>query len=75
MTMIDRVFRDHPHSVGESYLQHMQFAAGFGFRLLAAATAALVHSVVPCIFETTASGMIRKMAQDLDTRRLTDRRF
>lgn len=56
--MIDRMFLDHPRSVDESYLEHAAFAGRFSLRLFAAAFAALVHAVVPCLFERTASRMV-----------------
>ena len=59
--MINRVFLDHPASVEETYLQHARFAGGFSLKLFAAAGAALVHAVIPCLFEKTASKMIAQM--------------
>ena len=59
--MISRVFLNHPASVDETYLEHMRFASGFSLRLFAAAGAALVHAVIPCLFEKTASRMIAQM--------------
>ncbi len=56
--MIDRVFLDHPRSVDESYLQHMAFAGRFSWTLLLAAGAALVHAIIPCLFEKTASRIV-----------------
>jgi hypothetical protein len=56
--MIARLFLDHPASVDETYAQHARFAAGFSLKLFAAGCAALVHAVVPCLFEKTASGMV-----------------
>ena len=56
--MIDRVFLDHPRSVEESYLEHAAFAGGFSLKLFAAAGAALIHAIVPCLFEKTASRMV-----------------
>lgn len=56
--MLDRVFLDHPRKVEESYLEHLAFAAGFSARLMAAAGAALVHAVIPCLFERTASNIV-----------------
>jgi hypothetical protein len=50
MTMIDRVFLDHPRSAGESYAEHMSFAAGFAVKLFLASAAAFIHSLVPCFF-------------------------
>lgn len=59
--MISRVFLTHPHSVDESYLEHAAFAGRFSLRLFAAGAAALVHAMVPCLFEKTASRMIAEM--------------
>ncbi|NNL19298.1 MAG: hypothetical protein HKP37_11215, partial [Boseongicola sp.] len=52
------MFFDHPASVDESYGQHARFAFGFSMKLFAAAGAALVHAVIPCLFEKTASRMV-----------------
>ena len=59
--MINRVFLNHPASVEETYLEHARFAGGFSLKLFAAAGAALVHAVIPCLFEKTASKMIAQM--------------
>ena len=56
-----RLFLSHPQTVDESYGEHFLFALGFAMRLLGAGLAALVHAVIPCLFETTASRMIGKM--------------
>lgn len=56
--MLTRVFLEHPRSVDESYLEHLMFAMRFAFTLFGAATAALVHALIPCLFEKTASGII-----------------
>ncbi|MDE1131972.1 MAG: DUF6356 family protein [Ascidiaceihabitans sp.] len=59
--MFGRLFLDHPRSVDESYFEHLLFAGGFALRLVGAGLAALVHALVPCLFEKTASNMIAKM--------------
>lgn len=56
--MINRVFLNHPRSVDESYLQHLAFAGRFSGALLFAAFAALVHALIPCLFEKTASRIV-----------------
>lgn len=61
--MIARIFLDHPAKVQETYLQHLFFAAKFSGLLLTAAGAALVHAVIPCLFERTASDIIAKLYQ------------
>ncbi|MEM9249929.1 MAG: DUF6356 family protein, partial [Pseudomonadota bacterium] len=53
-----RIFVDHPQSVDETYFEHMRFAGWFAARLLLAGGAALIHAVIPCLFEKTASRMI-----------------
>ena len=59
--MISRVFLDHPAQVNETFLEHMAFALKFSGLLFAAASAALVHAVIPCLFEKTASGIIARL--------------
>ncbi len=59
--MITRMFFDHPASVDESYAKHARFAFGFSLKLFAAAGAALVHALIPCLFEKTASGIIAEL--------------
>jgi hypothetical protein len=63
-----RGFVDHPASVNETYLQHAGFAFGFAGRLFLASMAALIHAIIPPLFETTASRMIRKMHARIEAR-------
>jgi len=63
-----KLFTDHPQSVDESYFEHMRFASGFSARLLAAGAAALVHAVLPFLFEKTASRMIGEMHNRMHNR-------
>ncbi len=63
-----RAFTAHPANVGENYLQHFCFATRFSVRLFAAAGAALIHAIVPALFETTASDLIERMHDDLNHR-------
>lgn len=59
--MLTRVFLSHPRAVNESYGEHAIFAGGFAVQLILAGGAALVHAVIPCLFEKTASRMIADM--------------
>lgn len=59
--MFTRLFLQHPHSVGESYLEHQRRALGFGFSLLAAALACFVHALVPGLFVRTGSNAITRL--------------
>lgn len=58
---LTRLFVDHPGTVGETYLGHARFAFGFAFWLLMAGLAALVHAILPFLFETTASNIIERL--------------
>lgn len=66
--MITKVFLDHPASVEEDYFEHMAFAGRFAGTLFLAAGAALVHAIIPCLFEKTASNLIRKMYARIENR-------
>jgi len=69
MQILDRVFLAHPRTVDESYLEHCGFAARIGSKLLLAGMAALVHAIVPCLCETTASRIILAMNANIVARR------
>ena len=56
-----KLFTEHPASVDETYLGHMAFAAWFASRLFMAGGAALVHAILPFLFETTASRIVREL--------------
>ena len=58
---IARLFTDHPASVEETYFGHMAFAGWFASKLFMAAFAALIHALLPFLFETTASRIIREL--------------
>jgi len=55
------VFTKHPHSIGETYLQHMKFAAIFGFNMLIGGGACLIHAIFPFLFQKTGSDYLLKM--------------
>lgn len=67
-TLFSRWFRDHPATVGETYLQHMAFALSFAFWLAVAAGAALVHALVPAMCETTASRILGRLTATMQAR-------
>ena len=55
------LFTTHPHSVRESYLEHLCTASGFGLTMLAAGFACLLHGLFPFWFERTGSDAIRRL--------------
>lgn len=61
MTKVLNLFTAHPASVDESFGEHFIFAMKFAGLLFAAAGAALVHAILPFMFEKTASKIIAKL--------------
>jgi hypothetical protein len=55
---VQRLFTEHPASVGETYWGHLLRAAGFGGRMLLAGAACLVHAIFPFLFVKTGSRAI-----------------
>lgn len=53
------LFTRHPETVGETYGEHFLAAMGFSLRMLLGGLACLVHAVLPFLFVTTGSDMIR----------------
>ena len=48
------MFREHPASVGETYVEHLGVATSFGLSLIRAGLACLIHAVLPFVFTTYA---------------------
>ena len=63
------LFLQHPESVGESYWQHMRTALRFAGELLKAAAAVVVHSLVPGLFQNTASSLVTRLHQRMTVER------
>lgn len=61
ITPARELFLAHPRAVDESYFEHMAFAARFAALLLTAAFCALVHAILPFLFERTASRIVAKL--------------
>ncbi len=59
--MIDRLFLDHPRSVGETYFEHQRVALGFALAMIAGGLACLVHALVPGLFTTRGSRTIAEL--------------
>ena len=61
MSRIAALFTAHPASVDETFGEHFFFALKFAGLLFAAAGAALVHAILPFLFEKTASRIIARL--------------
>ena len=73
--MLNRLFLEHPRSVGETYSEHMLTAGGFGVKLIKAGCACLVHAVFPNLCIDTGSRSIKDLHDRMilnRTKRLTE---
>lgn len=70
--MFQRLFKDHPESVGESYLEHLGTAFGFGVRMASCGIACLVHGLFPFLFKTTARRCIEELHTKVVSHRVKD---
>jgi hypothetical protein len=52
------LFTRHPKSVDETYLEHMGVASSFGFRMIGAGIACLIHGLLPFACVKTGSAAI-----------------
>lgn len=66
--MINRLFQDHPASVGETYREHMATALSFAGPLAVATLAALVHAFLPFLFKTSASLTVKALHARMTSR-------
>ena len=69
MSRIGRLFLDHPAAVNETYVEHLFFAFKFSARLFRIGLAALIHGVIPCLHETTASSEVLALSEEIRSRR------
>jgi len=69
MDDLKALFTEHPQSVGESYLEHMDSAFSFGGRMVAAGVACLLHGIFPFLFVKTGSATIRHLHEAMITHR------
>ncbi|MDE0765718.1 MAG: DUF6356 family protein [Amylibacter sp.] len=61
-------FLEHPASVNETYLQHACFALSFSVALFLGAFAALIHAILPPLFQTTTRRIIYKLHERINNR-------
>jgi hypothetical protein len=58
MALFRRLFIDHPASIGETYLEHLITASGFGTKMILAGVACVIHGLLPAIFTNRGSNAI-----------------
>jgi hypothetical protein len=73
MQLIQRLFRDHPESVGETYPEHLIQASYFGVRMFFAGIGCLIHALIPCLFKTTGRTAISELHSKMVLHRVKQR--
>jgi len=58
---LQRLFTEHPESVGETYGEHLLRAWLFGGRMVLAGVACMVHALLPFLFVRTGSQAIEEL--------------
>lgn len=66
---LSKLFRIHPESVGETYLEHMRAALTFSFTMVRAAVACFVHAFLPFLFVRTGSSTVNRLSKEMVRRR------
>jgi uncharacterized protein DUF6356 len=66
---IQRLFNEHPASVGETYWQHLLRASWFGGKMLMGAGACFIHALLPFLFVKTGSETITQLHAAMVTNR------
>ncbi|MDH3695280.1 MAG: DUF6356 family protein [Gammaproteobacteria bacterium] len=54
--------KSHLAQVNETYFEHQGVALRYGFNCLKATLMAFVHGLVPGVFQTSASDLVKKLA-------------
>ena len=58
---VDRLFLEHPRSLGMSWAGHGAGAVKIGAELIGAGAACLIHAVIPAFFTQTAGKTVERM--------------
>jgi len=65
----EKLFIEHPRSVGETYSEHLGMACAFGARMIVAGGACMLHGVFPFLFVKTGSTTVRHLHDEMITHR------
>jgi len=67
--LADRLFTEHPRSLGKSWAGHGVGAIAIGVRLVGAGVACIIHAAVPGLFTQTAGKTITGMYDHMNKRK------
>ena len=61
--------KDHLNSVNENYFEHMGIAFNVGVKMLLGGSMALIHGIIPGVFQTDASSKIKELYEFINKKR------
>ena len=61
--------KEHLNSVNENYFEHMSIALSVGFKMLLGGFMALIHGIIPGVFQTDASNKIKELYEFINKNR------
>ena len=61
--------KDHLSSVNENYFEHMLVALKVSFKMLYGSLLALIHGLIPGVFQTSASNKIKELYEFINNPR------
>ena len=67
--LAERLFAEHPRSLGMSWGEHAAGAVKIGFELIGAGCAAIIHAVVPGLFTQTAGRTVTRIYDHIQERK------
>jgi hypothetical protein len=67
--IVDRLFVDHPRSLGMTWAGHGIGAVKIGAELIGAGCAAIVHAIVPGVFTETAGRTVTRIYDHIQSRK------
>jgi hypothetical protein len=63
--MLHSTFLKHPEEKGMSYVEHLKHSLSLGLEALGCSIIFIIHGIVPALFQTTGSTMIKNLNQKL----------
>jgi len=61
--------KDHLNSVNENYFEHMGIAFNVSLKMLLGGFLALIHGIIPVVFQTDASNKIKELYEFINKNR------
>ena len=68
-------FTRHPHSIGETYLEHMRIAFNTAIKIQLVVLIILIHAIFPFLFEQTGGDEIEEINNELQNRISNERKL